>query len=81
MPSFDYFLVIDSEGLQSIEKLDSEYDRKIMLFCLAVSHVVIINIKDQFTHDLEQLLEVCVEAFGALAVNKIVRPTLYYVFN
>lgn len=53
VPSFDYFLVIDSEGLMSIEKLDSEYDRKITLFCLAVSHVVIINIKDQFTNDLE----------------------------
>ena len=40
---FDYFLVLDTEGLQSIEKGDREYDRKLILFAFAVSNVVIFN--------------------------------------
>ena len=49
IPEFDYILVIDSEGLQSLEKHDAEYDRKLTLFCLSISHLILINIKDQFT--------------------------------
>jgi hypothetical protein len=42
----NYLLLLDTEGLQSVEKGDPNYDRKITLFCLCVSHLVIINVKD-----------------------------------
>lgn len=80
-PEFDFVLVIDTEGLQSIEKHDPEYDRKLTLFCLAVSHLIIVNIKDQFTSGLEELLEICIEALDALESNCIPKPIIYYVFN
>ncbi|CAF4562865.1 unnamed protein product, partial [Didymodactylos carnosus] len=39
----DYIMLIDTEGLLSIEKGDKEYDRRLVLFCLAISHLVIVN--------------------------------------
>ena len=43
----DYMLIIDSEGLMSPEKNDSEFDRKITLFCLAIAQYIIVNIKGE----------------------------------
>lgn len=69
-------MIIDSEGLQSIEKSDPEYDRKITLFCLAVSHLVIINVKDQFNDDMKKILEVCVDTLNEMDANKIPAPEI-----
>ena len=38
LSEYDYFLILDTEGLSSIEKADGNYDRIITLFCLLVSH-------------------------------------------
>lgn len=34
---YDYLTILDTEGLQSVEKDDEEFDRKITLFCLSIS--------------------------------------------
>lgn len=74
-------MVIDTEGLQSIEKGDPDYDRKIILFCLCTSHILLINVKDQLTEDTKKLLEVCVSAFSEMRTNRIPQPAIYLVFN
>ena len=55
-PEYEIVLVLDTEGLQSAEKDDEEFDRKITLFCLAVSHLVIINVKGDMHNSMERLL-------------------------
>ena len=42
-------LILDSEGIFSIERNDSMYDRRLAIFCLAVSNVLLINIKGELT--------------------------------
>ena len=47
--SVEYFLILDTEGLNSPERSDEEYDRKIVLFTLLCSDVLIINSKGDMT--------------------------------
>jgi hypothetical protein len=78
---FDYYLVLDTEGLQSIEKGDKEYDRKLILFCFAVSNILIINSKDQINEDIRQTLEISVDSLSKIEQLKVPRPSVYFVMN
>jgi hypothetical protein len=78
---FDYFLVLDTEGLQSIEKGDKEYDRKLILFCFAVSNVLIINTKDQITDDVKTTLETCVDSLSKIDCVRVQKPSVFFVMN
>ena len=78
---FDYLLVLDTEGLQSIEKGDREYDRKLILFAFAVSNIVILNTKDQITDDFKATLEICVDSLSKIEMTRVHRPAVYFVMN
>ena len=39
--------MLDTEGLQSPERIDDEYDRKIVLFSMLCADVLIINCKGE----------------------------------
>ena len=41
-------LILDTEGLLSIEKNDSAYDKKVTTFNMALSQVLIVNIIGDF---------------------------------
>ena len=45
-------LVLDTEGLQSAERADPEFDRIMMLFIFAVSHYIDITVKGNMTEPL-----------------------------
>ncbi|KAL4501811.1 hypothetical protein ABPG73_019948 [Tetrahymena malaccensis] len=81
VPEFDYILVIDSEGLLSLEKDDPDYDRKLTLFCLSISQFLIINVKDQLTVEMNKILEICVEVSSELKANQIPKRVIEIVFN
>ncbi|KAL4486817.1 hypothetical protein ABPG72_006649 [Tetrahymena utriculariae] len=81
VPEFDYILVIDSEGLLSLEKDDPDYDRKLTLFCLSISQFLIINVKDQLTPEMTRILEICVEVSSDLKANQIPKRVIEIVFN
>ncbi len=78
---FDYILLIDTEGLMSVEKKDPEYDRRLILFCLAVSHLVIVNTIGTFTADLQRLLQICADSLKHLQVNKVTGPIVHVILN
>lgn len=80
-PHYDMILVLDTEGLQSVEKDDEEFDRKITLFCLAISHAVIVNIKGDMHNSMKRLLEICVLALHQLKKTKMPIPSVYFCFN
>ena len=73
--------VLDTEGLLSIEKADPEFDRFMFLFCLAVSEVVIINVKGNLSEPMKQLLAVCVRALRHLEIAKVPSPSIFVVLN
>ncbi|CAD7940890.1 unnamed protein product [Amoebophrya sp. A120] len=78
---YDYLLILDTEGLQSPEKLDHEFDRKITLFCLAVSHFVIINVAKDMNAHMRDLLEICLFSLDQLQKARMAMPTNFMVFN
>ncbi|CAF3808894.1 unnamed protein product, partial [Rotaria magnacalcarata] len=74
-------MLIDTEGLLSVEKSDDEYDRRLILFCLAVSHLVIVNVAGEVTATLMKMLILCTDSLQKLGVNKVHRPTVHVVLN
>ncbi len=78
---YDAILVLDTEGLQSVEKNDDEFDRKITLFCLAVSDLVLVNIKGDMHISMKRLLEVCAVSLQDLNNAQMDLPHIQFVFN
>ncbi|CAF1453477.1 unnamed protein product, partial [Rotaria sordida] len=77
----DYILLIDTEGLLSIEKNDEEYDRDLVLFCLAVSHLVIVNVIGEINGTLIDMLMLCSYALKRIGVNTTNQPIVHFVLN
>ena len=55
-------LILDSEGLFSIERQDPKYDRRLAAFCLAISNIVLINVRGSLSAQMQEVLEVAVYA-------------------
>ncbi|CAF1371081.1 unnamed protein product [Adineta steineri] len=77
----DYILLVDTEGLLSIEKSDKEYDRRLVLFCLAVSHLVIVNMLGDINEVLKDMLTLCADSLKQLRVNTIQQPVVHFILN
>ena len=60
-------LILDSEGIFSIERSDPTYDRRLAIFCLSVSNILMINIKGELSLEIQKVLEVAVYALHKLA--------------
>ena len=49
-------LILDSEGIFSIERSDSAYDRRLAIFCMAISNLLMINIKGELNIEVQRVL-------------------------
>ena len=65
----NYIMLIDTEGLLSIEKGDQEYGRRLVLFSLAISHLVIVNMMGDINETLKDMLTLCVDSLKQIGVN------------
>ncbi|CAF3087071.1 unnamed protein product [Rotaria sp. Silwood2] len=81
IPGIDYILLIDTEGLLSIEKSDKEYDRRLVLFSLAISHLMIVNMLGDVNETLKDMLTLCTDSLKQLNVGKVPKPTVHFVLN
>jgi GTPase SAR1 family protein len=79
--NIDYIVLIDTEGLLSIEKGDKEYDRRLVLFALAVSHLVIVNMMGDINETLKDMLTLCADSLKQIGVNTVHQPTVHFVLN
>ena len=67
-PGIEEILVLDSEGIFSIERNDPMYDRKLVIFCMAVSNLLLINIKGELNSEIEKVLQVAIFALHKIAM-------------
>jgi GTPase Era involved in 16S rRNA processing len=81
IPDIDYIMLIDTEGLLSIEKGDKEYDRRLVLFALAVSHLVIVNMMGDINETLKDMLTLCADSLKQIGVNTVNQPIVHFVLN
>ena len=83
----DQFLILDTEGLDGIERghiKDTSliyFDRTMVLFCLAVSQVVIINVRGDIGSEMQNLLQICAYSLNKLRVKKVTAPQIFFVLN
>ena len=79
----DQFLILDTEGLDSVEGANSikHFDRTMVLFCLAVSQVVIVNLKGEIGEQMQNLLHICACSLLKLKVSKVAVPKVFFVLN
>ena len=52
-----------------------------VLFCLAVSQVVIVNIKGELGEEMQNMLQICAYSLNKLRVSKVVAPKIFFVLN
>jgi hypothetical protein len=79
--NFDYIMLIDTEGLLGIERNNETYDRRIILFCLAVSHLVIVNMVGEVNTALQNMLFLCIDSLKHMGVTRIPQPTVHFISN
>ena len=84
----DQFLILDTEGLDSTERGRNKVSRfihfdrtMVLLFCLAVSQVVIINVIGDLGEEMKNLLQICACSLQKLKVSKVVIPKIFFVLN
>ncbi|KAI6650323.1 Formin-like protein [Oopsacas minuta] len=80
-------LILDTEGLDAIERGNIKdtslihFDRTMVLFCLAVSQVVIINVRGDIGVEMQNLLQICAYSLNKLKVRKVTAPQIFFVLN
>eukprot|EP00118_Oscarella_pearsei_P001779 m.8444 g.8444 ORF g.8444 m.8444 type:complete len:1870 (+) comp20602_c0_seq1:7-5616(+) len=78
-PELD-LLILDSEGLMSVEGGGRDFDNQVTLMAMACSHVVIINHKGELSRQLQELLEIAVFAMKNLEVARL-QPDILFVLR
>ena len=61
-----WLLLLDTEGLQSPERNDDEYDRKIILFAMLSADILIFNSKGDMDGKILNTLKMCTIAFDRI---------------
>ena len=74
-------MVCDTEGLMSPEKKDKEFDRKVLLFILAVSNIVLVNVKGDLHKPMVDLLEIATLSLHELNKSTMPHPEIFMIFN
>ena len=80
--------VIDTEGLFSLtneqDKSDqdrNDFDSKLVLFCLAVSDFVVLNVRGNIDKNTEKIFRMCNERLEDLNIEKDRRPEVVVILN
>ncbi|CAF3794128.1 unnamed protein product [Rotaria magnacalcarata] len=81
IPGINYILLIDTEGLLAVEKADKEYDRRLVLFCLGISHLVLVNMVGDVNETMKDMLTLCADSLKQLNVTTIPQPAIYFILN
>jgi uncharacterized protein YegL len=79
--NYDYILVIDTEGLLSAEKGDEQNDKRLILFCLAVSHLVIVNVAGEINEPFKRMLLLCMQSLNYIGETRVTKPTVHFISN
>ena len=75
-----WLLLLDTEGLQSPERVDDEYDRKIVLFAMLTADILIINNKGEINAKMINTLQMCCLTFDDMKHTQKF-PEIAYIFG
>ena len=75
-----FLLILDTEGLLSIEKSNEEYDKQLTLFSMACSHIFIINVNGEINNAIRKILSISLYAAGRTQTLQH-KPIIYFVLR
>jgi hypothetical protein len=78
---YDFILVIDTEGMLRAQKGDDEYSKRLLLFSLAVSHIVIINNAGEIDETIKNMLVLCTQSLKYIGETRVKNPAVHIVLN
>ncbi|CAK93240.1 unnamed protein product (macronuclear) [Paramecium tetraurelia] len=78
---FNQILLLDTEGLQSPNQTDVEFDQKMSLFILAISDIILITVKGDINLQFHNLIEVCLFQYSQLIQNLSGVKQIVWCFN
>jgi len=73
-------LILDTEGLLSVESRDDVFDKQVALMTMACSHLVIVNNRGELGRHIGDLFQVCLFALYHLNLAKIA-PAIGFVLQ
>jgi len=73
--------LLDSEGIQSAEARDQDFDKRIVCFLLSVSHVVLLCNKQELSHQMAEVLKLVVDAMMETDHQVVSNPSVYIILN
>ncbi|XP_073689374.1 interferon-induced very large GTPase 1-like [Garra rufa] len=79
--NFDYFLVVDTEGLRALElagKSTREHDNELATFVLGFANLTLINIFGENLAEMQDILQIVVQAFMRMKKVKL-NPSCVFV--
>jgi len=85
---FEYIVIVDTEGLLSADKHklqsdelenDDSFDKKISLFILSISHIVLINVKGEIHDNFKKIIQIVL--FSLVNLHLEYKPKLKFIFN
>jgi GTPase SAR1 family protein len=76
--AYDYILVLDTERL---DQGDDEYDRRLTLFCMSVSHIIILNVSNEIPDRFLNMLAICDDSLKRLVGTHCQSSIVHLVSN
>ncbi|CAF1490691.1 unnamed protein product [Didymodactylos carnosus] len=73
-------LVLDTEGLMSIEKANEEYDKKLTVFSMACSQIMLVNLNGELNASMKKILTISLFAANQLKMFKT-RPVIMFILR
>ena len=74
-------ILLDTEGLSSIEGNDKLFDHQMALMCFGLSHLVLINHKGELSKNLQELLELSLYAMNYMSILNNSNPKIFFVLR
>ena len=79
MPGLENLLYLDPEGVCSVER-DQEYDQKLVLLVLALSDVVLVNIRGEMSSTMQKILQMAIYCLQFMSIFiEFGRPEIIFV--
>ena len=75
-----YLMIVDSEGMQSSERSDAQFDRQICSFLMNNMDMLLVNVKGEFNAKMASDLEITLYTANKLK-NFTKMPEVHFIFN
>ena len=74
-------LILDTEGIQSNEGQDQQFDKRIMFYIMCVSHVILMCNKDEMNRTMAEILKLAADAIQNTREGTVANQSIFIILN